>query len=223
MKSNQKKIKDLINWLNSLDDVIRGYVLKFVSNNCLFGLNDEDFLKVKELRSIIIEMINQNLDKEQIIKKLLLLGLEDVAAEKLYFYAIKNAMILDDAMIVKKLNQDKLEKIVDFVINKIFLYDDALLYPFDYFVKTYEFSNSDEAGKTVRVLYNLIGKVSERKYSINTLKVKLEKDLDFPCHLSEVIVKKVTDNIEELQKVYITTKLRELFMEEDEEGGEEAE
>ena len=53
------------------------------------------------------------------------------------------------------------------------------------------------------------------------MKVKLEKDLDFPCQLSEVIVKKVTDNIEELQKVYITTKLRELFTEEDQEEDEE--
>lgn len=210
MKKNKKGLKLSIKWLNELPEGKKGIVYDFIEKDCIFGLDDDDYSELKDLRNFVIDIIIDNSSEKDTINKLILAGLDEEVAKKLYDHCNILAIPLKNSKTVNKLALDQLKDISKFVINKVFIYEEFHLYPFEYFAKTYNFNNIDEAKDVVNFLFNMYSRVIVREISPDTLRIILEKQYELPVEKINIIVDNLANSINEMQMSFLVNTLYKL-------------
>jgi len=202
-------LKIYVSWFNSLNDELQNDILESLYIRNLPILEEEsDNDSLKNLRDTIIEMIYEIQDRDKIIEMMQLAGLEKTTAKEFYEFCSSITKVLIDASIIKKMDIDKLDIVVKFIINKAIIYGDFRFYAFNTFVKLGNFINSDEAKKAMRFLYQHILIVCKRELSPDALKDNFKKDLGIQEDLSQVIINNINEKIFEMQQSYLLTQLK---------------
>ncbi len=221
MKKNSKKFKDIIKWLNELNDDNREYVLECLAYDRIFELENEELENTKSLINYSMDLFIENEDIDKIKEKLILSGLEESVSIQILDYIEYTGTLINDSKFVQKSEIKQLESIIDFIINKLFLYEEYNLYPFKRFAKMHNFDNTNDAKTIYRFLHQHISYVVSRELSPNTLYKILTKSYDIPNELSELIIKKIKENQDEMEKAYVILKTKEIYSKLEEDDSEE--
>lgn len=220
-------LKKLVKWFNELTDKQREDIYKHFEFIAFYP-EEQNFNKFKELRNEITNLISTGTEREKVIEKLTLAGLEEDACKNIYNYCEQIVKPLQDLQIVKSLDTKSVSNIMNFIIYKMYIYREFKHYPFQSLVELGNFNNRIEAGKALRFLHKIVFQVADREISPDTTELILLNDYDLSQDLIEVIINLLTTNASELHQARLTsaideilTKIEELYEDEDDTETEE--
>jgi hypothetical protein len=202
MKS-KNNLKILVNWINNLENEKKDYAKKYFNFNCIYGLDDEDYLKLKELRNIVVNMFI-DFDKDKILKKLMLSGLNEEISTLIYENCESNIQVLTHTRILNEIDIEKLSKVIDFVIEKMFIYfNEYNLYPIEYVTKTIGLSSIDEMRVIISFLFFTYTRIATKSNSLESQSLILDRVYGVEKSRIDIIINKVKDKTEIIQKSYL--------------------
>jgi len=206
--------KTLITEFNNLSEKKFNYFFKcikldksIVLNSSYAEISDKELQLFIELRDKVISLLEEVSDEQNILEKLVNLGLDNDFAKALYKYCLNNLKPIKDAEFINSLSSEKFEKIINFVFSKFVLYNDYDQYFSNYAVSSLELNNSRELKIVLRFLYYHTKLVSSRIISPEMLKLKLEREYDVPIEINNIFIKYINNNIHEMQNAYLLSQI----------------
>lgn len=207
-------IQEICEWFNLVESNEQVVILDFLTDKSqdLSLINEENRSNLLQLvTSVVNVIVEKNDDREIIIKFLLDCGLDRIIVNALYSFCRPLAMPNLDAKLVAGMNKENVRKIADFIINKVIIYKDYKLIPFNHFVELTGINDNEKANRILRFIKNLYTDVSGRKYSLSMLDNKLNLEYKLPSELTEVIVDLIKQNLVELQQAYMLDQMNKLL------------
>ena len=217
------QLQILIQWFNKLEDNQKDDLMGHIKSMA-FIPEKETFNKFKALRNEIVNLITSGQEKDTILQKLTVGGMEEETGNIFFEYCSSMLNPLRDSQIINSLELDGLKNVMDFVIHKMFIYREYGLYPFDAVFQSGNFGNRTEAQKVLRFLHKTTFQVARRDISPDTFKLILLNDYDLSPDSVEIITDLLKTNAHELHQAQlfyiideVQDRLEELFEDEDDE------
>ncbi|HZK83075.1 MAG TPA: hypothetical protein VFC58_00050 [Desulfosporosinus sp.] len=214
-----EQLQILIKWFNQVEDNHRDDLMRHINSIAFFPEKDI-FNKFKELRNEIVNLIATGQEKDTILQKLTVGGMEEGTGNVLFKYCSSLLNPVRDCQMINSLELDGLKNVMDFIINKMFIYREYGLYPFNTLVKAGNFRNKTEAHKVLRFLHKIIYQVATREISPDTFKIILLNVYDLSPDSVEIISNLLKTNANELhqaQLFYIMDQVQDKLEEEEQE------
>jgi len=222
-----EQLQILIELSNKLDDKQKDEFMKHISFMAFFP-EKEIFYKFKALCKEIVKLISEGHEKDIILHKLTVAGMEEEVGNIFFKYCSSILNPLRECQIINSLELDGLKNIMNFIINKMFIYREYMHYPFSTIVTTGNFRNKAEAQKVLRFLHKTVFQVARRDISPDTLKLILLNDYDLSPNSVDIITDLLKSHASELHQAQlfytideVDDKLEELLEDEDEDENEE--
>lgn len=203
MKDINKDVRDMIVWFNKLDEKNKEKILKHVEINSIFKLQDDELEHIKVFINYAIQASMLQEDKDDVVEKLYKAGLEKESTRKLLHSIDRYSNIINDSKLIIKIESDRFEKLVKFIIDKVIIYREFSYIPFSEFVEEFNFHNKKEASDVLRYIHYNISLISSRKISLDTSKKMLTRQYDIPEEICDIFYKEVNDSITELREAYL--------------------
>lgn len=213
MRTSKTKISKYIDNFNKLSEAKQEYIFERLKNNEFIELNNisiltqDDIDLFNNLRNYTLDIIENNPEKEEVIKKLNLSGMEEDASELFYKYFVKISKPLRDAQILKTMREEQFKKIVEITLQRVVIYTDASFYSKEFLTNEVGLNNSTELIKVLRFLAHYISQVAGMNMSPEMLKYKMEKEFDIPEKLTLILYNCVSTNLLQIQHSYLLAKV----------------
>ncbi|WP_366924784.1 hypothetical protein MFMK1_001784 [Metallumcola ferriviriculae] len=208
MKTNG--LENVVEWFYNLSENKRDDILDVLNHGSIISLDSETQKMLKKLRDKVIHQIRELEEKKKVLKYLTGSGVKKDEAKVIYKYCRSVKPQLEDSIAIKKMNSDAFYDVVEFIINKVFVYKEYKYYPFNELVRLGDFQKTDEAGQSLRFLFNMISLVCKREVRPSTLEQILIKDFDLSQELADIVTESVQVNLDEIQKTYLVSTIDEL-------------
>lgn len=203
-------LKKSIEKFNGLDQTKQNYIIKSIEHGRLVILNNfnniltlDDISIFKEIKNCIVKTITEVGEKNLVIKKIKLAGLEEKYSLIFYEYCNNLVRPIADSNIIKMIDNNDLKEIIDFIIQKMFFYQDYKEYYPEYLINKTNFNNRAQIIKVLRFLYHIIFMVSSRQNSPEVVKARMLEELEFPEERLDIIFSSIKENINELHHAYL--------------------
>lgn len=201
------KFKSVINWYNELEDKKRNRILNLIQVDGIFRLDDNEIEMIKGMFQFVCKEIENGIDEEKIINKLLKNGIEKDDAEIFVEYASVNKGEMTASELINNMSIDKYNKILCFVVNKIHLYREINFIPFEEFIEECDFKNEIEAKIVLKLLNTYINRIIERDMTIENIVDKLTKVNNVNQDYISLFKSIITENLNELRMASLMFKL----------------
>lgn len=214
LAKTNKDINLLINWFNYLEPNDQVIILDYIHDKTdKLLLSDEYLDELSKLIDTIELIIIKNGDEEEKIVNLLIdSGLDKIFAKGFYNFCVETAAPYLDAKVISKMPKTNLEKLCSFVLNKIILFREYEETVFIDFMKLVGFQNDEKsARRSLRIIRILYSEVSNRKYSPETLKIKLEHKYKIKKDRIDIIVNPLIENIPEIYHANLLNQVNKLL------------
>lgn len=199
METKLKVLQTFANWFNKLSKDKQSYILSCANFGRTVELDANNTKRYKKYRNEISQLIIDKISEQVIVQGLIDAGLNENHAKKLYEYFNTTSQIIIDLRAIKKTNKESLEKILHFIINKKYIYQEYTLYRFGDVAKMAGLENK-KAREVIRFINHHISLVCSRFISPNSLKEKFMKDYDLSQEISDLIVENIEKNLDEMEK-----------------------
>ncbi len=211
-------LKTIITTFNSLPENKFNFFLKCVNldksivlNSSYVELSNSDLNLFNELRNKVISLIEEDLEEQTIIKKLINSGLDDEFAQTLIKYCIENLRLIKDAEFISSIPTKQFDQIISSVLKNFFLYHDYQQYFSNYYVDLFKLNNTRELKIILRFLQHHIELVSGRIISPEMLRLKIEKEYNVPKEITDIIYHYIVKYLNEIQNTYLLSRLNSLY------------
>jgi hypothetical protein len=197
----ENKFKFIVNCLNDNKSL---YL-----NSHLEDLNRGDLQLFIKLRNSVIELMS-DYNKDQLIEKLINYGLDKKLTETIYEYCHNLKKLVINSKLIVNMTPEHFEQTLDFIIKKIFLYNDYTQYYINHLIKISGLKNSNETTQVLNFLHFYIETVSNRITSPELLKSKFENEFEIPEELSSIFYHLINENIFSLHQANLLSKVNSI-------------
>ncbi|PTX14792.1 hypothetical protein SAMN04488598_1434 [Halanaerobium congolense] len=201
-------LKSNVEWFNNLDEDKKWYSLRYLfrkENHT--ELTKQERNKLNNLEVETKHLIDKGKDKNQVLKKLVSLGLNRKTANKLYNNALNHRSYIADVRLINLIDDDLFDDFISFLFDDYYLigrYEYVYIRPFTNLDK---FPKTEHANRISNVVQRELIMILKRCYLISTLKSKLLNEFQLSTGKTEIFINKIKNNIDELEKAYIIKSL----------------
>lgn len=210
-----QQFKDFYKWYKSLEHQKQLLILDVLNKkkpNLLNNFTTDELDRLSTALSRVPKFIAETVDNDEGITLFKKCGFDDLMAKSLIEFGQEDSAFYRDVKLVKSLNSKQLKETVDFIIEKMFLYEDYSEIPFKNFVTITGLSDSDNSRSVLSVLQSIIESVANRKNSPEILKKSMEDEYGFSLQQSDVVISSIKKHLSELQQAYLLQQINEITL-----------
>lgn len=209
MKSNFEKV---CTWYNSLENNKQVAILGYLKNRTVDdSLTKEDLLYLNKLVVLLPKVFTEMKNEEQILSFFSECGLEQIVSKSMLDFAKKVETPFRDAKVLKSLSTKNLKNVVNFVIEKIYIYEDFLVTPLEEYLEICGISDEEEARSALRFIKNQINSVLRKRYSPKVLESILKSDYEFEEEQVKIIIELIRENLQTMEQSYSIRQLNSIL------------
>lgn len=214
-KTFSKQFKEFFEWYISLQHKKQLIILDILNKkkpDLLDDFTTDELQKLSTYVSDIPKVLAEIPDDKEVVVFFKKCGFDELLAKSIIEFGQEGSIFYKDVKLVKSLNKKQLEAVMDFIIKKMYIYEDYSETPFKDFVELSGLKDSDAARSVMGVLQNIIESVAGRKNSPEVLKNKMHKDYGFSLEQSDLVVSIINKYIAELQQAYLLQQINEVAL-----------
>ncbi len=214
MTEMKDKFKVYSRWYKKLDPSKQLIVLDFLNNKQpgLSNFTTEELNELSSMLKFLPKLIAEIADESKAILFFSKCGLDDLFSKSLYDFGSRNSKLYVTAKLIKKLNNDILQLIVVFIIEKMVLFEDYSEIPFNSFLRKTGLKKPTDLRSIISFLRHFIESVSSRKTSPNLLNELLQNDYGLNEEQSNIITGKISQKISELHQAFLMEQINEISL-----------
>ncbi|GAB4259414.1 hypothetical protein [Thermincola ferriacetica] len=212
MTDLKNKFKLYCNWYKKLEHNKQLSVLDLLNRKepDLSDFTPEELNELSSMFKLLPKLIAEIGDESKIISFFYKCGLDDLISKSLYDFGLRNSKPYIAAKIIKKLKNDTLSLIVNFVIEKMVLYEDYSETPFNDFLKTTGLKKAADLRAIITFVRYFIDLAASRKNSPIVLNKLLRMEYGLNEEHANIITEEINRNLTELHQAYMMEKINEI-------------
>lgn len=216
MAKKTNALKESISQFNQFNDEQRMFIRNCIDQSFSvrmsnYLLNPQQLQGYLVLLNNIVELIQQEVDKEKVVKKLIINGLEADDANLFYDFGSRIEKMTADSEIINSMSVNSFKCAINFVIEKMFLSREYSLYSLDYVTNLCDFKNKAEMAKAIGFLYSKIESISTKEISLATLKSIFEVDYLIKGDLQDAFFQCINEKLSDIYQAQLFNQLQRVL------------